>query len=257
MNVLVCCKPVPRGIRSVKLLESKGTVECEGVSFLMNECDEYALEAALLWKRRLGAEVTVLTVGGIRFQDILYLALAKGADKAIRIDADQRDSGIIAHIIAEAVKEKDYDLIITGVESEDNMATQVSILLAEKLGWPFALAVTKVDFGENQYLIKVTTEIGGGIQEELEIRLPAVLAIQSGITLLSYAAPAKIMRARKMPLGSKSLRELGIKLDEWEAKRAKIISVFDPPKAEYAEIVSGSPEQVAEKIMSKVKHALG
>ena len=256
MKVLVCCKGVSRGIKKVKLVEDKGTVECESFSFLMNECDEYALDAALVWKKELGVDVTALTMGGIRSQDILYLAMAKGADRAIRVDAEVNDSGVAAQVIAEAVRGKGYDLIVTGVESEDNMATQVAISLAERLGFPYALAVIKVEFLENQR-IKVTTELGGGIQEELEITLPAVLAIQSGITTLSYAPLAKIMRARKNPISSMSLKQIAINWEEVEAWRPRIISAFDPPEAGSAEIIAGSPVEIAEKIVGRMKNELG
>lgn len=256
MKVVVCCKAVARGLKKVKLVESKGTVEWESLSFVMNECDEYALDGALVWKKERGVDVTVLTMGGIRSQDILYMAMAKGADQAIRLDADVNESGVAAQVIAEAVKGKDYDLILTGVESEDNMATQVAISLAERIGLPYALAVTKVEFPQDRR-IKVVTEIGGGAQEELEITLPAVLAIQSGITTLSYAALAKIMRARKTPIRSMSLKELGINWQEVDAWRPKIISVFDPPQAEYAEMISGNLNEIAEKIVGRMKNALG
>jgi electron transfer flavoprotein beta subunit len=208
LKVIVCCKAVPQGIRNVKLVESRGAVEYEMSACPMNECDEYALEAALLWKKEVGAEVTVLSVGGVRCQDILYMALAKGADKAIRIDCDINDSAVTARIIAEALRGKGYDLILTGLESEDNMASQVGISLAEILGLPYAFAVTRVQFGENQSLIECVTEIGGGVQEQVAVSLPAVLAIQSGIATLTYAALIKVMRARRSPLHSISLREL-------------------------------------------------
>jgi electron transfer flavoprotein beta subunit len=256
MKVAVCCKAVPKGIKKVKLVETKGTLDCESNSFLMNECDEYALDAALVWKKEHGADITVLTMGGIRSQDILYMAMAKGADQAVRLDGDINESGVAAQIIAAAVKGKDYDLVITGIESEDNTASQVAISLAEMIGYPYALAVTKVEFLPDRR-IKVAIEIGGGLQEELELTLPAVLAIQSGITTLSYAALAKIMRARKMPIRSMSYKELGINREEIEASRPKIIAAFDPPQAQFAELFSGSVEEIAEKILGKVKNVLG
>jgi electron transfer flavoprotein beta subunit len=256
MKVAVCCKAVPESIKKVKLNENKGTVECESSSLLMNECDEYALDAALIWKKEQGADVTVLTMGSIRSQDILYMALAKGADRAFRLDVDVNESGVAAQVIAEAVKGKDYDLIITGVESEDNMASQVAISLAERLGLPYALAVTKVEFLKDRR-IKVAIEIGGGVQEELEITLPAVLAIQSGIATHSYTALAKVMRARKTPIRSMSVRELGLNWQEIDAYRPKIIAAFDPPQAEYAEMISGSLDEMAEKIVRKIEHVLG
>ena len=256
MKVAVCCKAVPESIKKVKLNENKGTVECESSSLLINECDEYALDAALMWKKEQGVDVTALTMGSIRSQDILYIALAKGADRAFRLDdLDVNDSGVAAQIISEAVKGKDYDLIMTGVESEDNMASQVAISLAEILGLPYALAVTNVKFLEDRR-IKVGIEIGGGVQEELEITLPAVLAIQSGIVTHSYTSFTKIMRARNIPIRSISARELGINRQEIDASRPKITAAFDPPQAEYAEMISGNLDEIAEKIVGKIKHVL-
>lgn len=257
LKVIVCCKPVPRGIRTVRLAENKGAVECESNSFLMNECDEYALDAALVWKKELGAEVTVATMGGIRSQDILYMSMAKGADKALRIDADLNDPGAAARVLAGVLRDKGYDLILTGVESEDNNASVVGTSLAELLGLPHAFAVTKVAFEAEQKKIRVVTEIGGGVQEELGLTLPAVLSIQSGIATLTYAAPAKIMRARRTPLNSVPFKESGLKMEDLEAMRPRAVEVFEPPKAAYAEILSGTPGEIAETIMSKVKHVLG
>jgi electron transfer flavoprotein beta subunit len=256
MRVVVCCKAVPGGVNKVTLDESKGTVEYESFSLLMNECDEYALDAALVWKKEQGADVTVLTMGSIRSQDILYLALAKGADRAFRLDVEVNESGVAAQILAEAIKGKEYDLIITGVESEDNMASQVAVSLAERLGLPYALAVTKVEFLEGRR-IKVVIEIGGGVREELELSLPAVLAIPSEIAPHTDVGLPKIMRARKMPIHSMSVRELGLNWEEIDIWRPRIIEAFDPPQAEYAEIISGNRDEIAEKIVGKIKHVLG
>jgi electron transfer flavoprotein beta subunit len=223
----------------------------------MNECDEYALDAALLWKKALGAELTAMTVGGIRSQDILYVALAKGADRAVRIDSDVNDSAVIARVLGEALQGKGYDLILTGVESEDNMASQVGVSLAERLGLPYAFAVTRVQFDGEQKRVQVVTELGGGIQEELDISLPAVLAIQSGIAALTYASLGKIMKARRMPVNSMGLRELNLERDALGRMRPKILEIFEPPKAGYAEMIEGSPQQMADILMDKVKHVLG
>lgn len=182
--------------------------------------------------------------------------MAKGADRAIRVDTDVNDSGVAAQVIAEAVREKGYDLILTGVESEDNMASQVAISLAERLGLPYAMAVIKVEFLGNQQ-VKVTTEVGGGTQEELEITLPAVLAIQSGITPLTYAPAAKIMKARRMPIESTSIKKIAVNWEEMEAWRPRIMSVFDPPQTESAEIIAGRPEEIAGIIVGRMKNELG
>jgi electron transfer flavoprotein beta subunit len=116
--------------------------------------------------------------------------------------------------------------------------------------------VTKVEFLEDRR-IKVAIEIGGGVQEELEIALPAVLAIQSGIATHTYTGLAKVMRARKMSIRSMSVRELGLNWEEIDACRPKIIAAFDPPQAEYAAMINGSLDEIAEKIVGRIKHVLG
>jgi electron transfer flavoprotein beta subunit len=183
--------------------------------------------------------------------------LAKGADRAVRIDSDVNDSAVIARVLGEALRGKGYDLILTGVESEDNMASQVGVSLAERLGLPYAFAVTRVQFAGDQKMVKVVTELGGGIQEELEISLPAVLAIQSGIAALTYAALGKIMKARRMPVSSMGLRELNLEREALGSMRPKTLEIFEPPKAGDAEMIEGSPQQMADILMDKVKHVLG
>lgn len=254
---MVCLKPVPRGIKKVRLDPEKGVVKCESSSFLMNECDEFALDAALLWRKEQEAEVTALTVGGIRSQDVLYLAVAKGADQIVRIDADVSDSAGAAQVIAAALQGKGYDLILTGVESEDNMSSQVGTAVAELLHVPYAFAVTRVTFTLEPRKIRVLTEMGGGVQEELEITLPAVLAVQSGISPLTYAPAAKIMKARRNLPHSIPLNKLGIKGEELEAARYRTLDVFEPPKADYAEVLTGTPSEIADLVMDKVKDVLG
>lgn len=199
MKVLVCCKAVPKGIKKIKLVEAKGTVECESFSFLMNECDEYALDAALVWKKEQGAEVTVLTIGGIRSQDILYLALAKGADHALRLDGGNiNESGVAAQMIAAAVKGRDYDLVITGVESEDNMASQVAVSVAERVGYPYALAVTAVKFLPDRR-IKATIEIGEDSRKNWRLRFLRCWPSSRGLRRSAMQRPSRLCGLVKCP----------------------------------------------------------
>lgn len=257
MKVVVCIKAVPEGVSSIRLIESNGTIGCEYLRLFTNECDEYALEEALTLKRQHGAEIAVLSIGGIRCQDILYMALAKGADSATRIDADFTDAQITAEIIAEAMKTMSYDLVLTGVEAADTMSAQVGVSVAEILGLPHVFAVTKVEVQPEERSIRVVKELGGGTSERLEVDLPALLCVQSGIQPLTYASLPKVMRARQQPMGCLQLADLGLSLEELDGRRLKIIRVFDPPRAEYAEIIEGTPTEVAGLLMERMKNSLG
>jgi electron transfer flavoprotein beta subunit len=257
MRVIVCTKAVPGGIRSVELDETTGTVRCEYHQLYMNESDEYALEEALALKRQLGADITVLSLGNLKCQDILYRSLAKGADTATRIDAEIGDPQIAAEIIAEALRAMTYDLVLTGVEATDSLAAQVGVSVAERLGLPSVFAVTRVEAHPKQRSIRVVKELGGGLQETLEVDLPALLCVQSGIQPLTYAALRKVIRARKQPIRCLRLEELGLSWQGLQARRLKIMKVFDPPKAEYAEIIPGSPAEAAGVLLEKIKNVLG
>lgn len=259
MNVIVCTKAVPDGISKVELDIGSNTVQCKHHLLYMNEADEYALEEALALKRQHGATVEVLCVGGTRHQDILYMALAKGADAVTRIDAHFNDDPqMTAWILAVAIRSRSYDLVLTGVESADTMAAQVGVSVAATLGLPYVSGVIGVDIREGEKSIRVEKEVGGGNLEILEVDLPALLCVQTGIQRLSYAGSMKIFRARKQSIPSLSLADLGLSLDELNSRRLKIVSVFEPPKGEYAEIIEGNtPAEIADALLERIKEVCG
>jgi len=259
VNVIVCTKAVGDVFGKVELDTGSNTVQCKHHLLSMNEADEYALEEALALKRERAATVEVLCVGGIRHQDILYMALAKGADAVTRIDADFNDDPqMTAWILAVAITSRSYDLILTGVESADTMAAQVGVSIAATLGLPYVSGVIDVDIRDGEKSIRVKKEVGGGSLETLEVDLPALLCVQTGIQPLSHAAPVKIIRARKQSIPSLSLADLSLSLDELNRRRLKIVSVFDPPKGEYAEIIEGNtPAEIANALLERIKDVYG
>jgi electron transfer flavoprotein beta subunit len=256
MKILVCCKAVPEGISKIRLAETQGKVEYESYSLVMNESDEYALEEAVALKKEFGAEIKVITMGGLRSQAISHMALAKGADSAMRIDADFVNSSIISKVMAEAIKRMEYDLILTGVESSDNMSAQTGVSLAERLNLPYAFAVTKVEIVQEQSMVKVTKELGEGASEVLEIPLPAVLCVQSGIRPLVPVAVRKLLNARKVPVASITLDSLGINFDEETVSGLRMLEVFQPPRAGYCEIIEGSPQEIAGELKRRIDDVL-
>jgi electron transfer flavoprotein beta subunit len=227
MKVLVCCKAVPVTVTRVKVATNGERINYEGQRLCLNESDDYAVEEAMALKRELGAEVTVVTMGRLMSQDILYAALAKGADQAIRINAEFQQAEEVSTVLAAAARKTGFDLILTGMEAKDTMASQVSIFLAEKLGLPFAIAVTGVE--PRQEGLRVTKELGSGRTSVVDMPLPALLAVQTGIQPLTYAVPARVIMARRKSLRSLSLSDLDLEEKQLQPSgRYRILDVFVP-----------------------------
>jgi electron transfer flavoprotein beta subunit len=256
MRVIVCCKAVPKGTSNIKLSETGGRVEYEADSLVMDESDACALEEALVLKKELGWDITVLTVGSLKSQEMLHVAIAKGAGKAVRIDADSGNSAIVARAMAEAIKQMEYNLVLTGVESSDNMAAQTGVSLAGRLGIPYAFAVTKIEIEQEKNLVKATKELGQGTSEILEITLPAVLCIEPGVRPVSYPLFTRLMQARRTPVSSLSLESLGITADTGTGNELKILAVFEPPRVRNCEMIAGTPAEAATILKRKFDDVL-
>ncbi|MBI4331716.1 MAG: electron transfer flavoprotein subunit beta/FixA family protein [Chloroflexi bacterium] len=257
MKIIVCVKAVPGLVSRLRVAKTQDKVEYESGSVVINEADEYALEAALTLKKELGGAVTVMTVGTLSAQQALYAGLARGADAAIRISTDLTDPAGISTALAEAVKTAGYDLVFTGMESSDNMAAQVGGSIAGRLGSPFAYGVVEIKPGERAGTVRVTKEVGGGVKQILEMSLPAVLAIQSGIVPLTSVSLRKVMEARSKPVQTLTLD--GLRLSEKdlkEARKFKILSVFPPPQRSGAEVMEGEPSEMARRLSERIKEAL-
>lgn len=233
------------------LSEAGNRIDCGSRTLVMNEIDEYALEQALVMRGELGGSITVLSVGGLSCQDALYVAKAKGVDRAIRVAADGVDPVSISEILAKAIGKLSFDLVLTGVESSDDMTGQTGIYLAEKLGLPFAYAVTTIDAKSGSDFVRVTKELGGGGYQVLDIRLPAVLCIQSGIQPLKYTPPARVLRARKEPLAVYSLQDLGPMADR-VVQMPRFVSLFKPESTRKAEMLEGEPSDIASVVVEKI-----
>ena len=199
MKILVCIKQVPQKDAPLRLNES-GTWIRDDVSWETNEPDAYALEEALRQKEKHGGEVAVITAGPARSQQVLREALAKGADRAIHLEDDrfaQMDAANTARAIAAAIAGESFDLIVTGLQSDDFGAAQTGVLLAEILGIPHAtiiIGIEKTDTG-----LKLKRELEAGHYQHIEMTLPAVLTIQSGINKLRYATLIGIKQAKNKP----------------------------------------------------------
>jgi len=257
MDILVCVKKVPDTADAEIVLRSDGMgIEEEDLAFGINEWDNYAVEEAIRLKEEHGGKVTIVTVGGDDDEDVLRRCLAMGADEAFRIDSSQfveSDPYQIARGLAAFVKNKEFDLVLTGSMAGDDSFTMVGPLLAGFAGWPHATLVTSIK-GKGGSL-EVTRELEGGLEEVLEIDLPAVLTIQTGINEPRYVSIMGIRKVRSKEIPVLGLGDLGLSAEEVgeSAVVLKLEKFLRPPEGKEAEIIAGSPADIAEKILELVK----
>jgi electron transfer flavoprotein beta subunit len=251
VKILVCMKQVPQKDAPLKLNEA-GTWIREDVSYEVNEPDAYALEEALRQKEKHGGEVVVITAGPARASQVLREALANGADRAIHLE----DSGFVAldafntaRAFAAAIKDEAYDLIFTGLQSDDYGYAQTGVILAELLGWPHATIIMQIE--KQDAGIRVKRELEAGYFQFVDMPLPAVLTIQSGINKLRYATLIGIKQAKNKPLRKLTLAELEPALGE---NLQKIERLYIPQKTKKTEVLEGAAAEVAKKLTEKLRN---
>ena len=249
MNIVVCVKRVPL-TQEVDLVidESGKRIKDDGLAYVINDWDNYAIEAAVQLQENVGGEVTAVTIGNEDDEEVLRRALAMGADRAIRIDPGDlvRDGYLDATLLAKAISGIDCDLILTGVQSDDRNTGMVGAMLAEQLGLAHAAVVNGIE-PENG-AAKVRVELEGGMDEVSSVQLPALLSIQTGINEPRYVSIMGIRKAKKKELKVMSLEDLGLSADALEP-RTLIEEVFLPPETAGAEMIEGDAGTVAEAIV--------
>ncbi|MDR3762870.1 MAG: electron transfer flavoprotein subunit beta/FixA family protein [Acidobacteriota bacterium] len=253
MKILVCMKQVPQKDAPLKLNESATWVR-EDVGYEINEPDAYALEAALQLKEKNGGEVVAISAGPARAQTVLREALAKGADRAIHLEDDKfvtLDAFNIARAMAAAIKDEAFDLVLTGLQSDDYGYAQTGVLLAELLGWAHATIIMQVEAKDGG--IRVKRELESGYFQHVEMPLPAVLTIQSGIGKLRYATLIGIKQAKNKPLRKVSYDEVAASL---RPNQLTIEKLYVPKKTKQTEVIQGTPSEVAKKLVAKLRDEL-
>ena len=253
MNIVVCLKRVPLTQEvDLQVNSDKKDIVKDGLAFVVNDWDNYAIEEAVQLKEKLGGEVTAVTVGYEDDEEVLRRALAMGADKAIRIDPGERelDAFVISKILSSVIRDLRYDLVLTGVQADDTNEAMVGVMVAENLGIAHAAVVNGIEVDGNELTIKV--ELEGGIDEISTITLPAVLTIQTGINEPRYVSIMGIRKAGKKELKVMTIDELGLSQD-YLLPQTVIEELFLPPETEGAEILEGDPGTIAEEIIRIIK----
>ena len=247
MKIAVCVKQVVTREWPLRVDEARTWVQDRDASFEMNEPDAYALEEALRLKERHGGEVVVCSAGPARAAQVVREALARGADRAIRVEGDglaAADASMVAGALAAAIRDEGFDLVLTGLQSDDQGFAQTGVVLAELLGIPHATIIMEVQVAEGR--LRVKRELEGGWFQWVSMPTPALLTIQSGINQLRYATLKGIMAAKR-----KEVRVVEAAADL--APGQEILEIRVPEKTKQTRMIDGSPADAAAELVKALR----
>ena len=255
MKICVLVKQVPDKNDEIKLNSENLSVDRSNFNFVTNESDNYAVEEALLIKEKLQGEVVVCSFGNESAIQVIKDALSKGADRGIFIENDINDEYDILNtskIFNNVLKDENFDLILSGLQSDDMGNGQLGVLLAEHLNTSHGSLVMETNISDSSK-IKIKRELENGWFQWSELDLPASLTIQSGINKPRYASLRGIMMMKKKPINT-------IKLSEIDANANKIDnlkSMYIPQKTKETVKIEGSADEIAEILHNILKNELG
>ena len=249
MKILVCIKQVPESENPILINDGSDWIQTDEISeFKMNRLDEFAVEEAVLIKAAFSdTKIDALSVGPDRATEAVKRSIGMGADAGIHINTESEgyhSSFEIAAWIAEYARGEPYDLILTGAMSEDNMQGQVGPMIAGQLSLPCATAVIFEKIASDRATIYVEREIEGGHRDTLELPLPAVLTIQSGINTPRYPSLSNLLRANKQELKSTKTADL-VKL----AARQNLVELVYPHKTRSGTVLNGTEAEKATQLI--------
>lgn len=253
MDIIVCVKQVPFTQEvDLEIDAEHQDVEREDLATVINDWDHYAMEEAVQLVEREGGTVTAVTVGPEEDEEVLRRCLAMGADRAVRIEpGDRRLDGCgIARVLARTLQGRPFDLILTGVQAEDDNQGMVGIMVAALLELAHATVVTAIEPAGGELLIRC--ELEGGIEEKAAVTLPALLTVQTGINEPRYVSVMGIKKAAKKPLEVLSLGDLELAEADL-APGTYVEEVFLPPETGGAEMITGDPAAMAEALLHILK----
>ena len=250
MKIIVSIKQVPARDSQLKIAASGKWIEEADLSYEINEPDAYALEAGLQLKEKHGGEVIAVCAGPARAATTIREALAKGADRAIHVEEDTGalDPLSSARLLAAAVRNESPDLILTGLQSDDLGYGQTGVILAELLGLPHATIIMELEARDGG--VRVKRELENGWFQHVEMPLPALLTIQSGISKLRYATLMGIKKAKSKEIRRVTAAELGA-----QASPESIVldRLHLPERTKRTQLFEGNPKEAAAQLVEKLK----
>jgi electron transfer flavoprotein beta subunit len=261
MDIIVCTKWMPDTSEAELAIDSDGKdIKRDGLDYDINDWDRFALEEAVRIKEKLGGKVTVVTVAPDDAEEMLRECLARGGDEAFNLwdeSFEGSDGFGVARILAQFVKTRPHDLILTGTLAEDDGGGQVGGMLAAMLGIPSATLASKIEFKDGK--LAFVQELEGGLYEAVEMDLPALVGVATGLNEPRFVSIRAVRKVASVEIPVVDAGELG--LDEslvgTAGSRTLIEHVFLPPEGEGAEIITGSPEEAAARLAEILKEKGG
>ena len=251
MKIVVCIKQVPVRDFHLRIGSSGKWIEDGELTYEINEPDAYALEEGLQLREKHGGEVVVLCAGPARAAQTVREALAKGADRAIHIEQDEPgalDPLSEARLLAAALAPEAPDLVLTGLQSDDLGYGQTGVILAELLGLPHATIIMQVEMREGS--VRVKRELEDGWFQHVEMPLPALVTIQSGINKLRYATLMGIKKAKSKEIRRLAAADLG---GAGGPSSVELDRIYLPERVKQTQMFDGSPREAAAKLLEKLK----
>jgi electron transfer flavoprotein beta subunit len=250
MNSIVCLKEVPD--TETRIDVQGGNIVEEGVQYVVNPYDEFALEEALAWQEKLGGKVTLLSLGPERARESILKGLAMGADEVYHLSDESflgGDAYATAKALAAAIEKLgDYDAIFCGKQAVDADNASVGVMLAEMLDLPHVSVVSKIEILDGT--ARAERDIEGG-KEAVVLPLPAVFTAQKGLNEPRYPSFRGIRQARKKPFNQWTPADLGLDAADVGAAGAKmqVVEILPPPERPPGRIVPGEPAEAAKEVV--------
>jgi electron transfer flavoprotein beta subunit len=257
LDIIVCVKHVPETAEAELKIDSTGkAIDRTGLVFDINEWDDYALEEAVRIKEKQGGTVTAITVGADDSDSTLRKCLARGADKAIRLTDprfDGSDGYAVAKILHSVIRNLPFNLILTGMQAGDDGNAVVGPILAEMLKIPHVTMVKKLELGAGT--VRTNRELEGGLEEQVEVKMPALLSIQTGINEPRYVSIMGIRKAMQKEIKVMTLADTGLTENDVGVAGSwiRIEKMYVPPVEKQAEFLKGTPDEIAVKITEILK----
>ena len=248
MKIAVLIKQVPGSESALPINDSQNWIDESSVTFVMNPPDNYALEEALILKEKIGeGEVVIVSMGPSRVQKVIREGLAKGADRGIHLLQEgkiENDPLSVSKKISTALKEENFDLILSGLQSDDTGMSQTGVLIGEFLGMSTATLVVETKI-ENDH-IRLKKELESGWYQWVVLPIPASISIQSGINTPRYPSLKGIMSAKK-----KEIKCISGDLKSDQSQTIESISL--PQKSKQTEIIEADVDSAVSRIMEILK----
>ncbi len=249
MNIIVCMKQTFD--TETRIVLENGAVKEEGVQFILNPYDEYAVEEAIKLKEAVGGQVTIVTVGPARAEEAIRTALAMGADEAVHVEDEAAfgDEVTVSEVLAAVIKDRAFDLIIAGNQAVDDGSGQVAVRLAELLGVPHISTITKLEVNGGEVVAERDAE---GDTEIVSAPLPVLVTAQQGLNEPRYPSLIGIRKASKKPIAKVTVAELGLDANAI-ARRSSVVEIFLPAAKGAGRILEGDTGARAQALFRELR----